>query len=543
MTTATDLEAARTAFERREWAAALRKFAAADRPGRLGPNDLGRAGLAAHLTGDDAAATALMTRAHQSALEGGDPDFAALMAFWLGMMLMNHGDMAVAGGWLARSQHLVEEHGLDTVVRGYLRVPQAIRLIDEGEAAAAFDLFDEAGVIADRFAEVDLATLSRLGRGQALLSMGEIERGVAFLDDAMLAVTAGGVGPVVTGIVYCASIEAFHRIYDLRRAQGWTEALTRWRESQPDLVPFRGRCLVFRAELMRLRGDWSAARTEVRLAEEWLLRPPPEPSVGEAFYLQGDLLRLEGELDDAETAYRQAADWGRRPEPGIALLRLAQGRRSAAESMLRRAIDEAPAGLDRAPLLDALVTVVLAGGELDAARAAADELGQLARIAGTPLLDASAAAADGSVRLAGDDPAAALAAFRHAAERWRTLDVPYEAARAREGIGLACRALGDADGSAIALDAAREAFRRLGARPDVERLDRAIGAAPSPGGLSARELEVLGRLSRGATNREIAVGLGISERTVDRHVSNIYTKLDVSSRAAATAFALEHRLV
>ena len=536
------VEAARAAFDRQAWQAAADGYAAAEEAGPLAPVDLGHAGLAAHLVGDEERATDLLTRAHGAALEGGDPTFAALMAYWLAMMLADRGEMAVAGGWLARARHLVEEHDLDTVVNGYLRVPQALRLLDEGDPAGAFAVFEEVSACAERFAEVDLATMARLGRGQALLSMGEIERGVAFLDDAMLAVTAGGVGPVVTGIVYCAAIEAFHRIYDLRRAQGWTEALTRWRESQPDLVPYRGRCLVYRAELMRLRGDWPSARKEVRLAEEWLLRPPPEPSVGEAFYLQGDLLRLEGDLDAADIAYRQGAHWGRRPEPGIALLRLAQGRRPAAASMLRRAIDETPEGLDRAPLLDALVTVALAGHELDAARTAAEELGRLATVARTPLLDAIAAAADGWVRLAADEPAAALARFRRAAELWRSLDVPYESARAQEGIGLACRALGDADGSAIALDAAREAFRRLGAVPDAGRLDRAIGGAPSPGGLSAREVEVLGRLARGATNREIAEVLGISERTVDRHVSNIYTKLDVSTRAAATAFAMEHGL-
>lgn len=539
--TTTELELARAAFDRHDWTAAVHAYAAADAARPLGPQDLGQAGLAAHLIGDEDGATGLLTRAHGAALDD-DPAFAALMAYWLAMMLANRGEMAVAGGWLARAQHLVEEHRLDTVVNGYLCVPQALRLLDERDPAGALALFQEAAACAERFGEVDLATMARLGRGQALLSMGEVERGVAFLDDAMLAVTAGQVGPVVTGIVYCASIEAFHRIYDLRRAQGWTEALTRWRESQPDLVPYRGRCLVFRAELMRLRGDWASARAEVQLAEEWLLRPPPEPSVGEAFYLQGDLLRLEGDLEAADAAYRHGADWGRRPEPGIALLRLAQGRRSAAASMLRRAIDETPEGLDRAPLLDALVTVALAGRDLETARAAADELERLATVAGTPLLAAIAAMADGWARLAGEEPSAALAAFRRASELWRTLDVPYESARAREGIGLACRALGDADGSAIALDAAHEAFLRLGAGPDAGRLDRAIGTAPSPAGLSAREVEVLGRLARGATNREIAEALGISERTVDRHVSNIYVKLDVSTRAAATAFALEHQL-
>ncbi|HEY7130817.1 MAG TPA: response regulator transcription factor [Candidatus Limnocylindrales bacterium] len=544
MKTATSLDLAREAFERHEWTAAARWFAAADHEASLGPTDLGQAGLATHLGGDDEMASAWLARAHQAALDEGDASFAALIAFWLGMMLANRGDQAVAGGWLARSQRLVEEHGLDTVVSGYLLVPQALRALGEGDPAGALGLFERAGLVADRFGETDLATLSRLGRGQSLIAVGELERGVAFLDDAMLAVTSGDVSPVVTGIVYCASIEAFHGIYDLRRAQGWTDAMTRWRAEQPELGAYRGRCLVYRAELMRIHGDWTAASAEVRRAEEWLLRPPPEPAAGEAFYVEAELLRLRGDFQAAETAYRAAASWGRATDPGLALLRLAQGRGSAALAMLRRAIDESPPGLARAPLLDALVGVAIAEGDPESARVASAELAAQARSASSPLLDAIAASADAWTRLASAEPAAALVAFRRASDLWQALDAPYESARTREGIGLACRSLGDEESAAIALGAARDAFERLGAVPDVRRLDATTGAAPpTPGGLSPREVEVLAHLARGATNREIATALGISERTVDRHVSNIYTKLDVSSRAAATAFAYKHRLI
>jgi ATP/maltotriose-dependent transcriptional regulator MalT len=542
--TTTDIDLARAAFARREWLASARAYAAADRAGTLDASDLGQAALAMHLGGQHERAATLMARAHEAALDGGDPTFAAYLAFWLGMMLVNRGEHAVAGGWLARSQRIVEEHGLDSVVNGYLLVPQALQALDAGDAHAALQLFERASAYADRFGEVDLATMARLGRGQSLIVLGEIDRGVALLDDAMLEVTSGELSPVVTGIVYCASIEAFHGLYDLRRAQGWTEALTRWRNEQPDLVPFRGRCLVFRAELMRFHGDWPSATAEVQLAEEVLLRPPPEPAAGEAFYLQAELCRLRGEFDAADAAYREAAGWGRRAEPGLALLRLAQGRVEAARTMLDRAIDETPTGLSRAPLLEATVTIAIADARLDKARGAADELGRLAGITSTPLLDAVAASADGAVRSASGEPLAALSAYRRAADLWQTLDAPYELALIREGIGLACRELGDEENAKIALEAARAAFERLGALPDARRLDAFLGVPPpTPGGLSAREVEVLGRLAHGATNREIATALGISERTVDRHVSNIYAKLDVSSRAAATAFALEHRLV
>jgi DNA-binding CsgD family transcriptional regulator len=465
------------------------------------------------------------------------------MAFYLGMVVAERGDFAVAGGWLSRAQRLVDDAGVDSIERGYLLMPGAIQLVDT-DPAAALARFEEAAAIAEKFAERDLAEMARLGRGRSLIRLGEIGHGVALLDDAMLAVTSGEVGPVTVGTIYCAAIEAFNEIYDLRRAQGWTEALDRWCAEHPDLAPFRGRCLVFRADLMRFHGSWPEADVEVQRAEAWLLRPPPEPAVGEAYYVQAELHRLRGELDRAEEAYVAGAKWGRRPEPGLPLLRVAQGRIPGALTMIRRAIDEAPIEMARAPLLEALVEIAIVAGDVGLARTAADHLAQLAASASAPLLDAVVARADGSASLAAGDARAALAAFRRAAALWQALDAPYDLARARVGIAAACRALGDDETSAFQLAAAREVFERLGATPDLRRVDAIAGEPPpTPGRLSARELEVIRALAAGRTNRDIAAELGISERTVDRHVSNIFTKLDVSSRAAATAFAYEHGLV
>jgi DNA-binding CsgD family transcriptional regulator len=537
-----NLEAARAAFARREWTAAAHAFAVADAARALGPADLDMAGLSRHLIGDDDAALAILARAHQGAVAGGDLLHAARLAFWAGMMSALRGDTAVAGGWLSRAGRLVEESGADSVEAGWLLIPQALRTADE--PATALAMYEEAARIAGRFEDLDLATVARLGCGDSLVALGQVERGVALLDDAMLAVASGEVGPVVTGIVYCGAIETFHRIHDLRRAQGWTEALTRWCAEQPDLAPFRGRCLVYRADLMRFHGEWPEATEEIRRAEEWLLRPPPAPAVGEAYYVEAELHRLRGELGAAETAYREAARWGRRQDPGLAMVRLAQGRAPAALTMIRRAIDETPVELDRIPLLEALVEVLVATGDANGAREAADELARLATIADTPLLDAVAALAGGSAWLAAGDPRSALASLRTASALWQELAAPYELARVRLGIGLACRALGDEETAAMELAAAREAFLALGAAPDVRRVDAIGGSEPSlPRGLSGREAEVLRHIAAGSTNREIAEALGISERTVDRHVSNIYTKLDVSSRAGATSFAHEHRLV
>jgi len=267
------------------------------------------------------------------------------------------------------------------------------------------------------------------------------------------------------------------------------------------------------------------------------------PAAGDAFYVEAELFRLRGELEAAEAAYRESTRWGRRAEPGLALLRVAQGRPDAAGAMIHRAIEETRDGFGRASLLDALVEISIAAGDLDGARAAADDLARLADRAGMPLLAAIAVRADAAVQLAGGDARSALAAFRRAFELWQSLDAPHDLARIRVGIAQACRSLGDAETAAIELAQARDVFARLGARPDVARVDAIRGGTPPiPGGLSPREAEVLRLVARGGTNREIALELGISERTVDRHVSNIYAKLDVSSRASATRFAVEHDL-
>jgi DNA-binding CsgD family transcriptional regulator len=543
MTLPDHLGRARGAFENHAWTQAYETFRAADLEEPLVLADLERLALAAQLLGQDDDAIEVLGRAHKEAIGGGDQVGAARQAFRLGMILANRGDMAVAGGWLGRAARLVEESGIDCVERGYVLVPQGLGQLDGGDPAGALATFEGIAAIAERFGDVDLDTMSRLGRGRALIDMTEVQRGVALLDDAMLAVTAGEVSPVIAGIVYCASIEAFQAIFDLRRAQEWTDALRAWCDAQPDLVPFRGRCLVYRAELMQLHGAWPEAIDEARRAQEWLSRPPPEPAVGEAFYQQAELHRLRGEHSEAEAAYREASQWGRRPEPGLALLRLAQGRLKAASAAIGRAVDEVLDEVARARLLEPQVEISLALGDRPAAREAADRLSRIAALANAPFLTAIAGRAHGAVLLAEGDARTALGALRGASVTWQQFEAPYEAARVRALIGVALRQLGDVDSAELEFEAARRVFRGLGATPDLARLDAMAGAVnTSPSGLSAREVEVLRMLAAGKTNRAIAAELGISERTVDRHVSNIFTKLDVSSRSAATAYAYEHGL-
>jgi ATP/maltotriose-dependent transcriptional regulator MalT len=340
--------------------------------------------------------------------------------------------------------------------------------------------------------------------------------------------------------VYCGVILACQIAYEPRRAQEWTAALARWCESQPDMVAFSGRCHVHRAEIMQLKGAWSDALEEARCAADRAAQGSHRNALAGAAYVQGEVHRLRGAVEAAEAAYRDASRYGREAQPGLALLRLAQGNVDVAAATIRRVLGETQAPVDRVRLLPACVEIMLAAGELEAARAACDELDEAAAGHDVGVLRAIAAQARGAVDLAAGDAGAALPALRRAWRVWEEMEAPYEAARVRALMGAACRALGDHDTAALELEAARRVFAELGAGPDLAIID---GGAADSHGLTARELEVLRLVADGRTNKAIAAELVLSERTVDRHVSNILTKLGVASRAAATAFAYEHRLL
>jgi DNA-binding NarL/FixJ family response regulator len=296
---------------------------------------------------------------------------------------------------------------------------------------------------------------------------------------------------------------------------------------------------------MRLHGAWSDALGEAERACERLTTPPPKPGAGAAHYQRAELHRLRGELAKAEEAYRQASEAGRKPQPGLALLRLAQGDVDAAVAAIRRVVDETADRTGRSRVLGAYVELLVAANDLESARDAANELRTIAEALDAPFLRATAAHGRGAVLLAEGDAHRALAALREACDIWREMEAPYEEARTRMLIGVASRALGDTDTGELELDAARRLFQRLGAVTDLARVTelRGSGAAEGSGQLTAREREVLALIATGKTNRAIADALGLSEKTVARHVSNIFLKMDVTSRAAATAYAFTHKLV
>ncbi len=525
------------AFQERHWSVAHEALAAGDEAGILAPDDLERFAIAAQLLGNDDESTDLLVRAHQAHLAGGEHCPAARCAFWLSMLLMERGEMAQAGGWLARAERILDEAGAECVERGYVQVPQGIQLIDQ-DPEAALRVFDSIAASARRFSDTDLATMGRLGQGQALIRLGRHDEGARRLDEVMTGVVSGEVSPFVSGIMYCAVIELCHEMFDLRRAMEWTTALTRWCESQPDLVMFRGRCLVYRAEVMQLHGEWAAAVREVELASGML---EGQPAVGAAHYRQGELQRLRGKIAEAEESFRRAEEHGRRPEPGRALLRLSQGRLEPAATAIRHALNEAEAPAQRVGLLPAAVDIFLAAGEIESARDAADEEVRLARLLGMPYLDAAAERAQGSVALAAGEPLVAAERLRRSLSGFQALELPYETARTREMLADAAESLGDDETARIHRDAARETYAALGAAPDLARLGGA--ASEDSGELTPREREVLRLIATGMTNRAIADTLVISEKTAANHVSNILAKLGLSSRAAATAYAYEHGLV
>jgi DNA-binding NarL/FixJ family response regulator len=538
------LERGRESLRRQEWSSAFSSLSAADREAPIEPADLEGLAMAAHLLGKEAEGGEILARAHQLFLSAGDAPRAARCAFWLGFGLLTNGDMAQAGGWLARARRLLDDGGHDCVEQGYLLVPAGIRAVRDGDPDTAYTAFVQAVAIGERFGDRDLVAVARNGQGRALIRRGEIARGVSLLDEAMVAVTAGEVSHMVIGGIYCSVIDACGEIFDLRRAREWTTALDRWCASLPDRVPYRGHCLVRRAEILQLHGAWPDALDEVKRAREWLSIPTPRPALGGALYRMAELHRVLGEFALSEEAYRQASLLERRPQPGFALLRLAQGQTDAALTAIRQVADEIQDVTKRPQVLEACVEIMLAANDVKGARAAAAELAEIASKIDAPLLDAVSARATGAVLLAEQDARQALAVLRQALTAWRDLEAPYEMARVRVLIALACRALGNRTTADVELEAACAVFRQLGAAPDAARVETLLRTPEEKveGPLTARELQVLTLIASGRTNRAIAGELCISEKTVARHVSNIFTKLDLTSRAAATAYAYRHGL-
>jgi DNA-binding NarL/FixJ family response regulator len=479
-------------------------------------------------------------RAHAAFRRAGDARGAARTAARLFHDHFYRGEHAVAVGWLRRGFREVERDP-GGVERGWLELAQAELHLHRGPLERAAGDAAAAVATAREHGDADLAAVGMQLQGRALVAQGAVGAGLDLLDEAMTFVLAGELGPLSTGWVYCSVILACRDLADLRRAGEWTEAARRWCLELPATTPYsQGLCRIYRGEVLALRGDWDEAEAELRQAHDELL-PHRPGGAAEASYAVGEVLRRRGDLAAAEVAFARARRLGWDPQPGLALLRLAQGRVDDAAAALRSTLASPPL-VDRfahARLLAAQVDVAIAAGALDQARAAAAELAAVEAALASPVISATAATAAGALRLAEGDPAAALERLRHALRRWRDLGLPYEEARARLLAGAAVTLLGDAEGGRVEREAARVAFERLGAAADA-RQAAALGERRQPKRLlTDREVEVLRLVASGKSNRHIAGTLHLSEHTVARHMQNVFAKLGVSSRAAAVSRAIE----
>jgi DNA-binding CsgD family transcriptional regulator len=537
-----DLRHAREAYERREWVSAYRALSDLD-DAELAAEDFMALATTAHLLGHRNDCIQALQRAFQAHHDSGNVLGAVRAACSLIAVLWLGGEVAIGSGWLARVERLLDQHGGDVVEQGYLLEQATFGHIIKGEFAEAFVTVPKVTEYGRRFGDPDLTAMGLHMQGRLTIFSGKVADGLRLLDEAMVSVLAGELSPIYSGTIYCSAIEACQEICDIGRMGEWTHALSAWCDAQPGLVAFTGQCAVHRGQLMRMHGAYGDALNELERAAGRYAAAGGSPAVGQAHYERGETLRLIGEYDAAKAAFDEAAEYGHPAHPGRALLWMERGRRDAAVATIQRMLDETQDPVHRSQVLPAAVEVLVAAGEAEVAGPIADELCAIGASFGCSAMQAAGDQAVASVAMAKGDADCALSAARRAADAWRQLEAPYERARCRLLVGRALRVLGDEESAAADLAAARKVFAELGAVPAERAAAQLLGEEEAPGGLSPREFEVLRLVAAGKSNPEIAAELVLSEKTVARHLSNIFAKLDVGSRTAAAAFAYEHGVV
>jgi len=476
-TLAAPVDAGRQAAARHAWREVYDAFTDAE-PHELTPEDLESFAEAAWWTGRLDEAIALRERAYAAFLSAGDRLAAARMALVSSWDHSGRGAYAVANGWFAKAARFLEgmpesvEHAHLALTEGYGELDAGGRL-DE-----ALEALDRAYELAERFGDRDMAAIALAGKGRALIQRGEVKSGLELLDEASAAATCGELLPFATGLVYCCTLSSCQDVGDYRRAAEWSEAANRWCD-RLDVSGFPGACRVHHAEITRLRGDWATAEHQAMAACEELQEFQRDITAS-GYYEVGEVRRQRGDFAAAEEAYGQANEWGRDPQPGLALLRLAQGKVQSAIAGIERALENVDTPLFRSRLLPARVEIAVAAGDLSSARAAAEELERTVdafKIGDqrAPAFDASVHLALGQIMLAEGDATGAAASLRRARNAWDRVGAPYEVAHARMLLGLAYRRAGDEHSATLELEAALAAFERLGAKLDEERARELLG--------------------------------------------------------------------
>ena len=535
------VQAARDAYDRGAWADATELFLRADAESGLGIDDLETLVWAAGISAHDREMLMAIERVYGHHAAAGDHEQCARAAFWCGLRNIQIGEVGLGTGWLQRAARHVEQTPPDCVQRGYLMLSRMFMLRGKGAYDAVLEIADHAIAIGEQGEEPDLVALAGSMKGGILFRLGRIDEGYGPIDEAMLLANGRRLSPVVNGIVYCEAVAACCRVQEMTRAREWTAILTDWCRRNPQARAFNGLCQMHRAEVLQLEGHWSEAFAEAERAGQDLAGTSEQTAMATAAYRRAEILRLRGALEKADAEYRLAGEIGIDPQPGLALLRLAQGRHEEAAAAIRGALASASDLSRKAALLPAAVEIGVACDDLDLAERFGGDLAAIAAVFGTEILARVADQAQGALAMARGRHGDAIAALTRARRYWTGFGAPYLAARLRLDIARAYAALGDRDSAERELAGAGKVFRDLGATPDLARIAalRGDSKAAGPDRLTARERQVLALVADGSTNREIAAALGLSPKTVNRHIENIFAKLGVSSRVAAVAKALK----
>jgi class 3 adenylate cyclase len=461
------LQAGRDAADRHAWREAYELLKEADESGQLTADDLKMFGESSWWLGKLEDSISARERAFTAYLTGGDKRKAAVMALTLANDYFGKLAHSIGAGWFNKAERLLQDEP-DCVEKGWLAMMHALSALTISDYEAALANAESTLAIGTQFGDRDLLAFGLCFKGRALVGLNQVKEGLGLLDEATVAAVSGELLPFSTGMIFCMAITTTAELADYGRAGEWTDASMRWCERQ-SIAGFPGICRVHRAEIMRLRGAWAEAEQEARRALTEL-QPFNLMFAGEGFYELGEIRLRMGDIEGAEDAFRQANELGREPQPGLALLRLAEGKIDSAASAIGRALDD-PAGnrIQRLRLLPARVEIALAAGDLDTTRAAVEELEQLGDVYDSNVLQATTLGARGALELAEGRPSSAIRSLRQSRRLWKEADLPYEAARARLMLGLALRADGDEDAAELEITAAKKAFEKLGAALDLRR--------------------------------------------------------------------------